>query len=958
MTQRTVTAVYRADVDRFISDTARAGKSVTGFAKDTANASKKSIGALDDVGTKAALVGAGLGAVFVGAVGTFAQFDKSMSGVSAALDDGTRSASQLASEKERLAEAALAAGEASVFSASEAAQAEGELARAGLKTADIIGGALKGSLDLAAAGQVGLAESAELTAQTLTIFELAGDQASRVADTLTAGANKSAAGVDDLGMALKQGGGVAAQWGLTLEDTIGTLSLFADNALKGSDAGTSLRTMLGRLNPTTKEAASMMEELGLNFYDAEGNFIGITAAAEQLNQKIAPLPQNLRDTAVQTIFGADAQRSANILIDEGAAGLQKYIQGVTDKGAAERMAARQTDNLIGDLEQLKGALETTFIRGGAGSNQGLRDLVQMVTDAVRWFNSLPPAVQENTVKLIGLSAAAALVAAGAIKATTSILALKASMDAANISGARLSTTLKTIGKGGLVATIAGISVSISQLQGEARVGSVEVDSLADSLDGLASGSRYLEGGLADLFRDWDPGFARSREEVVTLTEAVERFQALANAGLPQGFWADVERGFNGTNDEAAQFEKTITQLDTALAQLVRNGGADVAAASLARLTEGMSKADAAAVSARLTEYQASLDETAMSAPVAAQAQIGLSDNLQMVEDSASAAGDELDKYIQGLVDAGLVVLSTRSAQRNLAESIHEAAKAAREATKAGLSQKQMFDINTEAGRKNQAALDGVANDALALAQAIYEETGSEDAFRASLVKSRGSLIATGTRFGMTKAQAEAFADSVLNIPPAKRVDITTTANTARNGVVSLKREIAGLNGKTITITTRMVTQYHSSGGGRNTAGGTTAFAGGGYIRGPGTTTSDSIPILASDKEYMTKAAAVAHWGVDLFDELNSMQLSAKSLRRLGVAGFAGGGHVLAAARPGSYAARPAPTAFMPTPSQQITETTHQPVVIEKFYGTIADAEWEANQRRKLTTGLGGRRTRT
>jgi TP901 family phage tail tape measure protein len=56
-------------------------------------------------------------------------------------------------------------------------------------------------------------------------------------------------------MSLRMGGLLANQTGLSLEDTVGTLSAFADHALIGSDAGTSLKVMLQRLTPQSKEAA-------------------------------------------------------------------------------------------------------------------------------------------------------------------------------------------------------------------------------------------------------------------------------------------------------------------------------------------------------------------------------------------------------------------------------------------------------------------------------------------------------------------------------------------------------------------------------------------------------------------------------------------------------------------------------------------------------------------------------
>src|SRR5690606_28547563 len=157
--------------------------------------------------------------------------------------------------------------------------AQAELVKAGVSVSDVLGGALTGSLSLAAAGQLDLADAATISAQAMNVFGLGGDQVAHIADVLAAGANKSAADVGQLGDALRQGGLVAKQTGLSMEETVGVLSMFADSALVGSDAGTSLRTMLQRLVPQSDEAADAMARLGLDFFDAPGQFVGIAEVA-------------------------------------------------------------------------------------------------------------------------------------------------------------------------------------------------------------------------------------------------------------------------------------------------------------------------------------------------------------------------------------------------------------------------------------------------------------------------------------------------------------------------------------------------------------------------------------------------------------------------------------------------------------------------------------------------------
>ena len=248
--------------------------------------------------------GAAAGAAVELVTREYANFDQAMSGVASTGVDARQNI-------DALREAAKRAGADTAFSAVEAANGVEELARAGVSASDILGGGLKGSLDLAAAGQIGVAESAGIASTAMTQFKLSGDKIPHLADLLAAGAGKAMGGVDDLGMALKQGGLVASQFGLSIEETVGGLSAFAASGLLGSDAGTSLKTMLLKLASPSKEAAKLMQELGINAYDASGQFVGLESLAGQLQTAFVGQSAATRDAAMATIFGTAAIRAAN-----------------------------------------------------------------------------------------------------------------------------------------------------------------------------------------------------------------------------------------------------------------------------------------------------------------------------------------------------------------------------------------------------------------------------------------------------------------------------------------------------------------------------------------------------------------------------------------------------------------------------------------------------------------------
>lgn len=222
--------------------------------------------------------------------------------------------------------------------------------------------------------------------------------------------------------------------------------------------------------------------------------------------------------------------------------------------------------------------------------------------------------------------------------------------------------------------------------------------------------------------------------------------------------------------------------------------------------------------------------------------------------------------VQSLAAAGLTQLSTRDAARQWEQALDDVTAAIAE-------NGTTLDINTEAGRSNQSALDDVAKAAIGQAQAIYDSTQSEEQFRQSLIQSRAGLVASAMQFGLTEDEAGAFADTVLNIPAVKTVNFSTPglAEAVQNADI-LRASLAKIGDKTITVQTRYVTSGTPT---TNTqrVGTATGSAAGGYIRGPGTTTSDSIPALLSDREYVIRAAAVDRYGVGFFDRVNSMRFA-------------------------------------------------------------------------------------
>ena len=528
-------------------------------ADQAAQSSRKWRADLEDVSRTGLIIGGGMLAGFGLATRATMGFDKAMSEVGA-------TSGATGAELEKLRQAALQAGADTAFSAGEAAQAQAELAKAGVGTADILGGALTGALSLAAAGGLDLATAAEIAAQTMTTFGLAGSDVGRIADALAAGANKSAADVSQLSQGLSQAGLVANQYGLTMEETVGTLSLFSQNALNGSDAGTSLKTMLMRLGAPTKEASDLMEQLGIRVYDAQGGLLDFDDIAGSLQTSLSGLTDAQKNAALATLFGSDAIRAANIVVEAGAEGVRHWTEEVSAQGYAADLAAKKLDNLSGDVEAFMGSVETALIRGGSTATGTLRGITQWATGAVNAFAALPQPVQASGMALLGVGGSATLLLSTIGSLVPKIVAAKESLEGLGSGGMFASGALTGFAKAGAYGIgMLGFAVGAqAALDVIARMTGDEVDIGRLTSDLLELGeSAEVTGELASKFGE-------------DLEGLVDKVKYTTDLSAYDQFNTATSTTFKHARDD-------VQSLDDALADMVRAGYPDQAAESFREL---------------------------------------------------------------------------------------------------------------------------------------------------------------------------------------------------------------------------------------------------------------------------------------------------------------------------------------------------------------------------------------
>lgn len=337
-------------------------------------------------------------------------------------------------------------------STAEVQQAAIEMAKGGIEPATIAAGGLRTALDLAGASGVGIAQSAEILAKQLGVWvDKAADAGvksaflAQTADLLSQAANASVVNVDDLALGLANVGGSAKVAGVSFQETVTALALIAPGFSSASDAGTSMKTMLARLQPTTDKAAAAMKDLGLltgeglsKFYDSEGAFIGMEQAAGLLQSSLKKLSPAQKEMALNTIFGSDAIRAAAFLADAGSEGYRRMAEDMLKVGSvAQQAAARQQgfnvalDNVMGSLEAFQltvgGALLPTLTNFLGLLASGINNITDYAAATIEGKTALADAatlIQSAALPaLYGLTTALTTYAVvQAIQATPAILA--------------------------------------------------------------------------------------------------------------------------------------------------------------------------------------------------------------------------------------------------------------------------------------------------------------------------------------------------------------------------------------------------------------------------------------------------------------------------------------------------------------------------------------------------------
>lgn len=272
-----------------------------------------------------------------------------------------------------LTESAREQGRKTQFTSTQAGQAQEYLGMAGYEANEIMA-ALPGNLSLAAAGQLDLGRTADITSGILRSFNLDASKANRVADVLAETSTSTATDVEQMAEAMKYAAPIADDLNVSLEETSSMIGMMANKQIKGSQAGTTLRAALLQM-AGSKPARKMLEELGVKTRDLQGNLLPVSKIMKDLAEKTQKMGTAERSAALNIIFGQRAVTGMTAILDAAAKGtLDEFTEQLKNcDGAAGKMAETMNANMRGAMFRLTSAAESLAIDMGNGLLPTLAD---------------------------------------------------------------------------------------------------------------------------------------------------------------------------------------------------------------------------------------------------------------------------------------------------------------------------------------------------------------------------------------------------------------------------------------------------------------------------------------------------------------------------------------------------------------------------------------------------------
>ena len=354
------------------------------------HAASRAAGDLISAGMQLGAIGAGLLAATFFPVKEAANFERAMSAVVAVTDNAEESYKQLAQRAKDL-------GASTRFTAKEAAEGMKLLGMAGLDASEVIE-AIGPALELAAAGNLALADSADIATNVMSGFQLGTEDLQHVMDVLANTASKSNTSVYELGEAMSYAAPLARAAGVSLDEAAATMGTLANNGIKASRAGTGVRAMLISLAAQTPQAEKAVRELGIELIKSADGSIDLTESMRKLGMSEL-------DVSMATEIFRRTGAAAALAISSQVTEVDKLTKSnIAADGAAKKMATTMEENLIGALIRLGSAFSGLLTAIGEPVLKPLREITLKLADVVSGMKEWAEANPVITKTLLGMTA--------------------------------------------------------------------------------------------------------------------------------------------------------------------------------------------------------------------------------------------------------------------------------------------------------------------------------------------------------------------------------------------------------------------------------------------------------------------------------------------------------------------------------------------------------------------------
>ena len=712
-------------------------------------------GIFSSMGSKVAAVGAAIAgyfgiSAFIGAVKGAADLESKLSEVKAVSGATT-------AEMVLLRKAAEDAGATTKYTATEAADALGNLARAGLSSKDAIA-ALPAVMQLAQAGGIGLAEASEYITKATMGMGLSFQDAGRVADVLAMGANASNTSVTGLAQALSYSAPLAKSLGLSLESTVAIIGKFADAGIDASRAGTALNAILSQFSDPASKFRQELAAAGITTNNFEQALRQMAAAGPAGNKAILAV-------------GTEAGPALRALLNQGIGALDD-LKGKLDgaAGSAAKTAAVMEGNLNGAMGRLSSAWDTV-------KNTLATPVLPVITDAVKELaEGLRAAVSNGTIGKFGEAIATAFQSgikwAREFLGTVDFAALVTRMQAF---AADAGETFKKIGEyasnaGNIVKLVygvmaAGVDAVLTGIYGLGAAFAAVASKVQTVLSLMAQGiSKVTFGAISESYKRTADDLKLSAEATWAASEALaskaqKSFVAMGDAAqLARDGWDGLTDSGESASAQATAGSKAFDQVATSL-----TGVGDAAReAALMAVDASVKQKQAAVESARAVadlraQYQAAVatgnwqlatEKMQELTKATAEAKAGTTDQRKKAEEDAKAIADSFSRM-------GIQTKDQLKTTADVAKQDFDRIKASGQATAAGLT--EAFKRVAEAAI---AANGGVATEAIKSQAAMNGLSITTDATGKTIVKAMGDAAAATGKVGSSASAAASEYDKL------------------------------------------------------------------------------------------------------------------------------------------------------------------------------------------------------